>query len=742
MIMDIYQASASLLLRANTGRKQASTRCALRLTPPVKRSSAAAVLVLTLVHLMVSFVVRPAEASTFYQGAYIPFDNVDVGSIGGVSARLNGNIAISFADTEIDAELDQNQDFDAASGLLKFRAIASLELSAQDTGELTLDLPLAVIPLPEIQISPSVVAVPYIYPTLRGAGSVQRGAKISMVVPIRTAASFDKTVNNGAWRGNAARITPQIGLPDADILGNANLELTLDFRMHFQLIVEGIPVGGPFIGTEVGIDLDLDPLGKNWWTLDGLTRVTAGWGAVLSLPKTPNDGVTLIERNWQLAAGGPLPVDLPVTRWSRTFDLGHTAGVDALVPVDDHLLLTGEGFRSNGGPWMAELDSGGSPVWETGATDSANAMYPVAMQRLENGDLLAAGRSAYNDGMRVERYDASGSPLWAKTMQHATASSARWTAMALTGTGGAVLGGYSSYLGSANAQRLLLAEIDGNANIVWAQEIELGDDAAEVITALAVDGSGEIIVVGHLDYDDHPDPAQALVQVTNGFIVRLSPTGDLIRAKALGSIGDDYLLDLTLLPTGDYLVGGDSDKEDQLIWISRLTSDDELVWSSSYGGANLGSRAGVTGLTTLSSGLIGVAGFENADGAKDAVLMTIDGGGMPVWYKRLAGDDEDALQGIIALDDGLAAYGHTKSASAAFTARSEFWLARTSVDGMLHFDPASGLVTVNDAVTWAPATYTSLVTLPTVSEFEVTLDVVDAGLEVESASAVENLLTL
>lgn len=72
--------------------------------------------------------------------------------------------------------------------------------------------------------------------------------------------------------------------------------------------------------------------------------------------------------------------------------------------------------------------------------------------------------------------------------------------------------------------------------------------------------------------------------------------------------------------------------------------------------------------------------------------------GMPEWVKnyiRTGTDDE--LSGVFALPDGLVAFGRTEIAE---SRKSDLWILRTNVDGMLHFTSDSGLTTVNTAVDW------------------------------------------
>jgi hypothetical protein len=88
----------------------------------------------------------------------------------------------------------------------------------------------------------------------------------------------------------------------------------------------------------------------------------------------------------------------------------------------------------------------------------------------------------------------------------------------------------------------------------------------------------------------------------------------------------------------------------------------------------------------------------------DAWLMRIDGSGMPVWAKSFIGTENDELTGVVAMPTGVAAFGSTETTVSVAGGFDDIWVVRTSVDGMVHFDPASGFRTVNGAAQWSHAT--------------------------------------
>jgi hypothetical protein len=68
------------------------------------------------------------------------------------------------------------------------------------------------------------------------------------------------------------------------------------------------------------------------------------------------------------------------------------------------------------------------------------------------------------------------------------------------------------------------------------------------------------------------------------------------------------------------------------------------------------------------------------------------------------GTDKNELEKVVAMPDGVAAFGQTNTTNVLGNSFNDLWVLRTNVDGMVHFDEASGFDTINDAVQWHPST--------------------------------------
>ena len=155
-------------------------------------------------------------------------------------------------------------------------------------------------------------------------------------------------------------------------------------------------------------------------------------------------------------------------------------------------------------------------------------------------------------------------------------------------------------------------------------------------------------------------------------------------------------------PDGSYaVVGTTSAASGSDAVVARFDSQDQLLWSGIYRDSEpAAGRVVPTDITAIGAGDYVMSG--TTANIPDAWLMRIDSTGMPVWSKSFLGGDADSLTDVVAMPGGVAAAGDSRTADSASAQPDSTWVVRTSVDGMVHFDPSTGLSTVNRAVQWGP----------------------------------------
>ncbi len=455
--------------------------------------------------------------------------------------------------------------------------------------------------------------------------------------------------------------------------------------MSFMTTVFGLPVGGPFIGTRFGAELEIDTT-TSTWDLDATGLLTGGWATpdVTGAPELPD--TPPLQRDlgtWDIDSGA-IP-DFS-TSWSQVYDIDNDDQATAAIRSGDGLIVAESMHR----PWLAKLDGDGVPEWQGKRVE---LMTPRAMAFSSTGDLLVAG---YRSGTTVivERYTPSGDPVWRNTMTVPGANFAYWNAILPTSTGGAILAGEVSYSGF---QRVILAGVDAAGTLEWQTEVDAGSGSSNpMINSLAWTPSGEILAVGEVVY-----PAPDTTQSNYGLVLRLDASGVVQAALAVGS-GSQFGSLLAVNPDGSYTIAGTDGLAPHDVWIASMRADDTLAWSASYQSRpNLDGSIEVARPTGLAApagpGLLVSGHIGSPD--QDAWIMRIDRAGMPMWTKSYVSPDADELSGVVAMPGGLAAFGST-GYTETNGSYSDLWIIRAKVDGMIHFTEGNGFETHNTAVQW------------------------------------------
>ncbi len=254
---------------------------------------------------------------------------------------------------------------------------------------------------------------------------------------------------------------------------------------------------------------------------------------------------------------------------------------------------------------------------------------------------------------------------------------------------------------------LVAVDDDGDISVT---EIDPGPGAGDAtIVDLVEAPDGNLVAVGNVAYA-LPDRS---IDQGNVLIMRLRPDGTPFTAQVLGGPFSDVATGIAIQPDGTYAISGhtiDTACNCAQPWITAFDEHDSLLWSSLYADRPDAPSSRATDITTVAGDdyvLSGTTG--NSD--EDAWMIRIDKTGMPLWSKSYVGADEDELTGVVTVGSGLAAIGHTETTNPAGNGFNDLWLVRTNRDGMLHFDPASGFDTVNDAVQWRHTTNHSIVAL-------------------------------
>jgi hypothetical protein len=121
---------------------------------------------------------------------------------------------------------------------------------------------------------------------------------------------------------SSPRHAPEIGLPDSPVALAHRARIDLEIILALLIAIEGVPVGGPVIGTSLGTIIEVDPSAV---AVNGEVEIVGGWAflGLDGLPDIPEDLVQLhpFVRFEIPSPGSPFAGAAP-TRWAQAWTPG------------------------------------------------------------------------------------------------------------------------------------------------------------------------------------------------------------------------------------------------------------------------------------------------------------------------------------------------------------------------------------------------------------------------------------
>jgi len=304
---------------------------------------------------------------------------------------------------------------------------------------------------------------------------------------------------------------------------------------------------------------------------------------------------------------------------------------------------------------------------EVGQCDG-DAAFASAVS-LSDGSIVAVGLVCQNSPDQAAvaaAWTSDGRLLWARAYRDgglrsfSSVISTKSDDVVAVGTSGKTGDGY-------RGEDAAVVELTPAGDVVWAHTFGgSGDDTFE---SVALASNGDLLVVGGTNSPDgdFPTPYQpAPIYENDAVVARLSATGQLLWAKAVGGSSDDWFYSVAVAADGEIIAVGDTMSTDgdfpQHGWwdsddavVARFSADGELVWARTYGGYNwdhfdavtlgFGDQLLVAGGTNSTDG-----DFPTSDPNGDAVCALLTADGDIVWARTYGGTLYDSFTSIAVPD--------------------------------------------------------------------------------------------
>jgi serine-aspartate repeat-containing protein C/D/E len=274
-----------------------------------------------------------------------------------------------------------------------------------------------------------------------------------------------------------------------------------------------------------------------------------------------------------------------------------------------------------------------------------------------NGDLVIAGTCAnITDGhpvttdVTVAAFDPEGNEVMNATFgDHTTNETA--CCIIQTADGGYLVAGYAENLSTGRCDGLVV-KIDASATEEWKRTF--GGERDDMVYSAIEDANGDILVAGSTESFGRGE--------ADGWVVRMTASGQEIWNRAYGGIKADAAHALTSTPEGTFAFAGittyitGSERVDTDAWLVKFDSSGKTLLDVTYGGAEMNASAESFVLTPDGGYLLAGSIEEYGSGNLDAWLVKVDATGNDVWDERFGSVDDDVAHALIALSESYYAF--------------------------------------------------------------------------------------
>ena len=380
--------------------------------------------------------------------------------------------------------------------------------------------------------------------------------------------------------------------------------------------------------------------------------------------------------DWALQIGGidnDKVVDIKTDLNGNSYVLGHFSGTVDLDPTADVFEVS-----SNGGSdlYVVKLTADGGFLWGKRLGGIGNES-PVNVQLDGNGNLYFSGKfsdavdfdpgsSAFNltasgsSDIFFTKLDANGDFVWAK--QLGNASSLEYvSAMVIDGANMYATGGCTSNVDfdlnsgttllNGDNSNVYFAKYDLDGNLVWVKGIGNANLYTFTSSGISVDVLGNVYAAGYFTGTIDFDPSAGTSSMTSvdgsdGFILKLSSTGDFVWTKQIAGTEGQSISSITVASNSIYIGGGiyNTTDFDPGSGVENLSGDVGFVCKWSTDGAFQWVQSAADYIHTLLISEQETAfalGYASQSGSYNVIINKFSSSGMLDWYKTYGGTEDD-----------------------------------------------------------------------------------------------------
>jgi uncharacterized delta-60 repeat protein len=442
-------------------------------------------------------------------------------------------------------------------------------------------------------------------------------------------------------------------------------------RLHYNRPLEIDKDGNLVITYDTGSLTESKPLA--WQVIEGRKRPVM---VAYNLHSEKELGFTVGDYDRSI----PLVIDPSLTWNTFIGGGGNDQGWAMTADSSGNVYITGYSNASWGSPiraytsgwdcFVAKLTADGTLAWNTFLGGSGNYEYGQSIAVDSSGNVYVTGGGDVTWGSPVRAYTAGwdcfvaklttdGTLIWNTFLGDSLDEGGR--AIAVDTSGNVYVTGYSEATWGSPIRAYtagddcFVAKLATDGTLIW--NTFLGGGSIDSGWGIAVDVSGNVYVSGESG-ETWGSPIRAYTAGDDAFVAKIASNGTLTWNTFLGGTGSDYGFGITLGPSGDlYIVGqsyapwGSPIRPYEALddaFVARLRSDGTLTWNTFLGGS--GSDYGFA-ITADSNEGVYVAGQSDATWGSpfrpytenyDAFVAKIASDGTLTWNTFLGGSSSDS----------------------------------------------------------------------------------------------------
>lgn len=211
-----------------------------------------------------------------------------------------------------------------------------------------------------------------------------------------------------------------------------------------------------------------------------------------------------------------------------------------------------------------------------------------------------------------------------------------------------------------------------NGVIEWSRYF--GGNFTDTPQAVLETNSGDFIIAGSSDSND--TDISSNIGTYDFWVIKISPTGDLIWEKSFGGNQIDEARAIVASNDGSFIIAGDTRSSENNVtgnnggadlWLIKISSDGVLIWERNYGGSSFDVARAMVQSQSNELILSGSSRSSDRDvsenkGQNDVWVVKTDNNGNLTWQVTVGGSNIDFSYGVAELNNGsIIAVGDTAS---------------------------------------------------------------------------------